>query len=108
MTREEKYFPVIVISKALAVRSFQSRLRFVQGFIFWCATATRRIPQLGRDFNVPMRIANLALAELSEALNRGWGDRDSRSPMILQQERAGVEIGVDPKRIEEAVKHGDD
>src|SRR5437879_10311584 len=28
--------------------------------------------QLGRDFNVPMRIANLALAELSEALNRGW------------------------------------
>ena len=39
--------------------------------------------QLGRDFNVPMRIANMALAELSEALNRGWGDRDSRSPMIL-------------------------
>ena len=32
--------------------------------------------QLGRDFNVPMRVANLALAELSEALNRGWGDRD--------------------------------
>jgi hypothetical protein len=27
--------------------------------------------------------------------------------MILQQERAGVEIRVDPKRIEEAVKHGD-
>src|ERR1700751_1747618 len=30
--------------------------------------------QLGRDFNVPMRIANLALAELSEALKRGWGE----------------------------------
>jgi 3-hydroxyisobutyrate dehydrogenase len=60
--------------------------------------------QLGRDFNVPMRIANMALAELSEALNRGWGDRDSRSPMILQQERAGVEIRVDPKRIEEALE----
>jgi 3-hydroxyisobutyrate dehydrogenase-like beta-hydroxyacid dehydrogenase len=64
--------------------------------------------QLGRDFNVPMRIANLALAELSEALNRGWGDRDSRSPMIVQQERAGVEIKVDPKRIEEAIKRGDE
>ena len=64
--------------------------------------------QLGRDFNVPMRIANLALAELSEALNRGWGDRDSRSPMLLQEERAGVEIRVDPKRLEEAVKRGDD
>jgi 3-hydroxyisobutyrate dehydrogenase len=60
--------------------------------------------QLGRDFNVPMRIANLALAELSETLNRGWGDRDSRSPMILQQERAGVEIRVDPKRLEEALE----
>ena len=62
--------------------------------------------QLGRDFNVPMRIANLALAELSEALNRGWGERDLRSPMILQQERAGIEIRVDPQRLEEAVKRG--
>ena len=64
--------------------------------------------QLGRDFNVPMRIANLALAELSEALSRGWGDRDSRSPMIIQQERAGVEIRVDPQRIEQAIKRGDE
>jgi hypothetical protein len=60
--------------------------------------------QLGRDLNVRMRIANLALAELSEALNRGWGDRDSRSPMILQQERAGIEVRVDPKRIAEALE----
>jgi hypothetical protein len=59
--------------------------------------------QLGRDFNVPMRIANLALAELSEALNRGWGDRDSRSPMVIQQERAGIEVRVDAKRIAEAL-----
>jgi 3-hydroxyisobutyrate dehydrogenase-like beta-hydroxyacid dehydrogenase len=59
--------------------------------------------QIGRDFNVPMRIANLALAELSEALNRGWGDRDSRSPMVLQQERAGIEVRVDAKRLEEAL-----
>jgi hypothetical protein len=43
------------------------------------------------------------LAELSEALNRGWGERDSHSPMILQQERAGIQVQVDPKRIEEAV-----
>src|SRR5437867_2823724 len=60
--------------------------------------------QLGRDFNVPLRVANLALAELSEALNRGWGDRDSRSPMLLQQERAGVEIRVDPQRRAEALE----
>jgi 3-hydroxyisobutyrate dehydrogenase len=44
--------------------------------------------------------------KLSEALSRGWGDRDSRSPMILQQERAGVEIRVDPQRIEDAVRQG--
>jgi hypothetical protein len=27
---------------------------------------------------------------LTEALNRGWGDRDSQSFLQLQQERAGV------------------
>ena len=57
--------------------------------------------QLGRDFNVPMRIDNLALAELFEALSRGWGDRDSRSPMAER----GASC-VDPQRIEDAVRHG--
>jgi 3-hydroxyisobutyrate dehydrogenase-like beta-hydroxyacid dehydrogenase len=60
--------------------------------------------QLGRDFGVPMRVANLALAELTEGLNRGWGARDSRSPMLLQLERAGVEIKVTPERIKEALE----
>jgi len=60
--------------------------------------------QLGRDFGVPMRIANLALAELTEGLNRGWGHLDSRSPMLIQQERAGVEIKVEQKRIDEALE----
>ena len=54
---------------------------------------------LGREVKVPMRIANLALEEMTEALNRGWGQRDSRSMMLLQQERSGVEIQVDPARI---------
>ena len=31
---------------------------------------------LGRELNVPMRLANLALADLAEGLNRGWGNRD--------------------------------
>ena len=30
------------------------------------------------------------------------GGRDSRSVMLLQQERAGVEIAVDPERLREA------
>jgi 3-hydroxyisobutyrate dehydrogenase len=59
---------------------------------------------LGRELNVPMRLANLALADLSEGLNRGWGNRDSRSIMVLQTERAGVTIKVDPQRLTEAME----
>ena len=49
---------------------------------------------VGREFDVPMRLANLTLQELTEALNRGWGDRDSRVAMLLQEERSGVEVRV--------------
>ncbi|MSQ07629.1 MAG: NAD(P)-dependent oxidoreductase [Dehalococcoidia bacterium] len=49
---------------------------------------------VGREYDVPMRLANLALAELTEAINRGWGHRDSRVAMLLQEERAGVEVRV--------------
>ena len=58
---------------------------------------------LGRELNVPMRMANLALADLAEGLNRGWGNRDSRAIMVLQTERAGVEVDVDPQRLAEAL-----
>jgi 3-hydroxyisobutyrate dehydrogenase-like beta-hydroxyacid dehydrogenase len=58
---------------------------------------------LGRELGMPMRICNLALAEMTEALARGWGGRDSRAVMLLQQERAGVEIAVDPERLREAL-----
>ncbi len=47
-----------------------------------------------------MRLTNLALQELTEALNRGWGQRDSRVASLLQQERAGIApIAVDPGKI---------
>ncbi|PYM06708.1 MAG: 3-hydroxyisobutyrate dehydrogenase [Candidatus Rokuibacteriota bacterium] len=58
---------------------------------------------LGREYSVPMRLANLALEELTEALNRGWGDRDSRVAMVLQEERAGVQVRVDETRLREAL-----
>ena len=48
---------------------------------------------LGRELGLPMRICNLTLAEMTEAMNRGWEGRDSRVVMLLEQERAGVEIG---------------
>jgi 3-hydroxyisobutyrate dehydrogenase len=65
-----------------------------------CMLAT----ELAREIGVPMRIANLALAEMTEALNRGWGDLDSRVPMLLQEERAGVKIQVPAAAIEAVLK----
>ncbi|HVQ77975.1 MAG TPA: NAD(P)-dependent oxidoreductase [Candidatus Binatia bacterium] len=59
---------------------------------------------LGRELGVPMRMANLALDELTEALNRGWAGRDSRVAMLLQLERAGVEIAVAADRLREALQ----
>ena len=64
----------------------------------------RLATELGRELGVPMRVANMAYAEMTEALNRGWEKRDSRSPMLLQLERAGLELKVDPKRIKEALE----
>ncbi|MCI0845756.1 MAG: NAD(P)-dependent oxidoreductase, partial [Chloroflexi bacterium] len=59
---------------------------------------------VGREFGVPMKMANLALQELTEALNRGWGNRDSRVAMLLQEERAGVEVRVDPEILRQALE----
>jgi 3-hydroxyisobutyrate dehydrogenase-like beta-hydroxyacid dehydrogenase len=59
---------------------------------------------LGRELNVPMRLANLALEELTEAVNRGWSERDSRVAMLLQEERAGVAIKVDKERIADVLR----
>jgi 3-hydroxyisobutyrate dehydrogenase len=57
---------------------------------------------VGREHQVPMRMAHLALDELTEALNRGWGHRDSRVAMLLQEERANLEIKVDEDRLRAA------
>jgi 3-hydroxyisobutyrate dehydrogenase len=63
---------------------------------------------VGREFDVPMRLANLALMEMTEAINKGWGARDSRVAMLLQEERSGVEVRVDEdvlKAVLEAEKN---
>jgi 3-hydroxyisobutyrate dehydrogenase len=61
---------------------------------------------VGREFGVPMRIANLALEELTEAMNRGWAGRDSRVAMLLQEERAGVKIAVPAEKVREVMDKG--
>ncbi|MFZ2508201.1 MAG: NAD(P)-dependent oxidoreductase, partial [Steroidobacteraceae bacterium] len=62
--------------------------------------------ELGRELNVPLRIASLVHEELTEALNRGWAERDSRIFMLLQEERAGVNIAVPADKIQEALARG--
>ena len=57
--------------------------------------------ELGREFNVPMPVANLAEQIAIQALNRGWGDRDSSVTFLLQEEQAGVQVRaphVDPEK----------
>jgi 3-hydroxyisobutyrate dehydrogenase len=58
---------------------------------------------LGREHKVPMRLANIVLEEMTEAFNRGWAERDSRVAMLLQEERAGVQIKVTEEAIKEAL-----
>jgi 3-hydroxyisobutyrate dehydrogenase len=55
--------------------------------------------QLARELGVPMRLANLTMAEMAEALGRGLGEQDSRAFLQLQLERAGVSIAVDPDAL---------
>ena len=56
---------------------------------------------LGREFNVPMPVANLAEQIAIEAMNRGWGHKDSSVTFLLQEEQASVEVRapqVDPAK----------
>ena len=59
---------------------------------------------VGRETDVPMRLANLVLQEFTEALNRGWGDRDSRTAMLLQEERAGVQVRAPEEALQRAME----
>ncbi|MDH3319337.1 MAG: NAD(P)-dependent oxidoreductase [Betaproteobacteria bacterium] len=45
---------------------------------------------LAREVGVPMQLTTCAFGQFEEAIKRGWGERDSRTPMLLQNERAGV------------------
>ena len=52
--------------------------------------------QLGADlanrYSVPTRLIDICAAELSEAMDRGWGDRDRTMASVLQEERANIEL----------------
>jgi 3-hydroxyisobutyrate dehydrogenase-like beta-hydroxyacid dehydrogenase len=51
--------------------------------------------ELARGHGVPTPYAELLLRDMEQALERGWGGRDARVTLSLQQERAGVSFKVD-------------
>jgi 3-hydroxyisobutyrate dehydrogenase len=59
--------------------------------------------ELAREVGVPMQVAERALADFEQALERGWGERDSRTPMLLQNERAGVSPHVPAQKLREVL-----
>lgn len=58
---------------------------------------------LATAHGVPMHAAEHALDELTAAMERGWGERDSRVSMVLQEERAGVSVRVPPEQLRGAI-----
>ena len=50
-----------------------------------------------------MRLSSLTLDELTEAVERGWGDRDFSAAYLLQQERAGVHIEFSQQEVDETL-----
>jgi 3-hydroxyisobutyrate dehydrogenase len=47
---------------------------------------------LAAETGTPMRLNALATAEMDEAIRRGWADRDASSFLLIQEERANVEV----------------
>ena len=52
--------------------------------------------ELAKQLRVPMKFIQTAYDEFDEARQRGWGEHDSRKPMKIQNERAGITIKITP------------
>ena len=59
--------------------------------------------ELAQEVGVPMQVAQVAMREFEQALARGWAERDSRTPMLLQEERAGVAPRVPAEKLREVL-----
>jgi 3-hydroxyisobutyrate dehydrogenase len=47
---------------------------------------------LAKEHGVPMRMVEIATKDMMEGLSRGWGERDARVALTLQEERADVSM----------------
>lgn len=59
--------------------------------------------EVADELDVPMRMARVAQADFAEAIERGWGDRDSQSPLELVNERANVTIKLSAEEVQEVL-----
>jgi 3-hydroxyisobutyrate dehydrogenase len=59
---------------------------------------------LAGECGVPMPFAELALQKMSEAMRRGWGERDARIALALQEERAGVSVRVPAEALRDILR----
>jgi 3-hydroxyisobutyrate dehydrogenase len=62
--------------------------------------------ELARELEVPMAFTQTTYDEFDAALQRGWGERDSRTPMAMQNERAGVVIKMTPEEVQQTLAKG--
>jgi len=62
--------------------------------------------ELGRELNVPMRLAELTRDDLAEALDRDWGGLDGRASMKLQLERSGVAFAESAEAVRQTEAKG--
>jgi 3-hydroxyisobutyrate dehydrogenase len=61
---------------------------------------------LARQYDVPMKHAEAAYEDYADAMERGWSELDSRSPMMLQNERAGVSIRAELDAVRAMMARG--
>jgi 3-hydroxyisobutyrate dehydrogenase len=54
---------------------------------------------LAHEFEVPMPIGDTAYRDFQGAMDRGWAERDSKIPMKIQNERAGVDVKVSAQAL---------
>ena len=57
--------------------------------------------RLAREFDVETTLSDAIYETMTEAMDRGWGGRDSQAFLLLQQERAGIPpMKVDPHELQ--------
>ncbi len=62
--------------------------------------------ELGRELGVPMQFIQTTFDEFNAARERGWGEHDARTPMKMQNERAGVSIKLTKEEVQQTLARG--